>query len=125
MSLYRRLSELEDQQEIEGFAAEMIDRFGPIPEEVENLMDIMAIKQLCRKAGVDKVEAGPKGAVIGFHNNTPPNIPALMIWIQGRGGGTIKLRPDQKLVAVRGWDKPVHRVKGVQDLMQELAAMNG
>lgn len=123
MSLYRRLSELEDRQEIEGFAAEMIDRFGPIPEEVENLMDIMAIKQLCRQAGVDKVEAGPKGAVITFHNNTPPNIPALMIWIQGRGGGAVKLRPDQKLVAVRGWDKASHRVKGVQDLMQELAGL--
>ncbi|MGZ9107933.1 MAG: transcription-repair coupling factor [Micavibrio sp.] len=123
MSLYRRLSELEDQAEIEGFAAELIDRFGPIPEEVENLMDIMAIKQLCRRAGVDRVEAGPKGAVIGFHNDTPPHIPKLMIWIQGKAGGSVKMRPDQKLVAVRGWDRTTDRVKGVQDLMKELAAL--
>jgi transcription-repair coupling factor (superfamily II helicase) len=123
MSLYRRLSELEDRQEIEGFAAEMIDRFGPIPQELENLMDIMAIKQMCRKAGIDKVEAGPKGAVISFHKNIPPNIPRLLGWIQNRGGGLIKLRPDQKLVAVRAWDGVVHRVKGVQDLMKELAAL--
>lgn len=125
MSLYRRLSELEDQAEIEGFAAELIDRFGPIPEEVENLMDIMAIKQLCRRAGVDRVEAGPKGAVIGFHNDTPPSVPNLMIWIQGRAGGTVKMRPDQKLVAVRGWDRTTDRVRGVQDLMRELAGLNG
>lgn len=124
MSLYRRLSELEDRQEIEGFAAEMIDRFGPIPQELENLMDIMAIKQMCRKAGVDKVDAGPKGAVISFHKNVPPNVPALLNWIHNRGLGLIKLRPDQKLVAVRGWDGVAHRVKGVQDLMKELSALN-
>ncbi|MDB5492660.1 MAG: mfd [Micavibrio sp.] len=123
MSLYRRLSELEDRQEIEGFAAEMIDRFGPIPQELENLMDIMAIKQMCRRAGIDKVEAGPKGAVISFHKNIPPNVPRLLSWIQNRGGGLIKLRPDQKLVAVRAWDGVGHRVKGVQDLMRELAAL--
>lgn len=125
MSLYRRLSELEDKSAIEGFAAELIDRFGKLPEEVENLLDIMAIKQLCRKAGVDKIEAGPRGAVVSFHNNTPPNVPALMGWIQNAGGGAIKLRPDQKLVAVRGWDKPAHRVQGVQKLMTDLAALVG
>ncbi len=124
MSLYRRLSELENREGIEGFAAELIDRFGPIPEEVENLMDIMAIKQLCRRAGVDKVEAGPKGAVIGFYKDTPPNIPNLMLWIQGKAGGTVKMRPDQKLVAVRGWDGLANRVKGVEVLMRDLAELN-
>ncbi|MGY9107485.1 MAG: TRCF domain-containing protein, partial [Alphaproteobacteria bacterium] len=46
MSLYRRLSELENQADLDGFAAELIDRFGPIPEEVENLVKKMASKQL-------------------------------------------------------------------------------
>ena len=123
MSLYRRLSELEDKAEIEGFAAEMIDRFGPIPDEVENLLNIMAIKQLCRKAGVDRVDAGPKGAVISFHNNAPPNVGGLMHWIQAKGGALVKLRPDQKLVAIRSWDNATHRVKGVESLMQELAGL--
>ncbi len=50
-------------------------------------------------------------------------VPRLLSWIQNRGGGLIKLRPDQKLVAVRAWDGVVHRVKGVQDLMKELAAL--
>ncbi len=123
MSLYRRLSELEDKNEIESFAAEMIDRFGPIPDEVENLLGIMAIKQLCRKAGIDKIEAGPKGAVISFHNNSPPNVPGLMGWIQAKGGIAVKLRPDQKLVVIRAWDNPAHRVKGVQSLMGDLAML--
>ena len=64
LALYRRLAELEDEREIEAFGAELIDRFGPLPEEVEHLLQIVAIKALCRRANVEKIEAGPKGAVI-------------------------------------------------------------
>lgn len=123
MSLYRRLADLEERQDIESFAAELIDRFGDIPEEVENLLDIVAIKQLCRKAGVDKVDAGPKGAVIGFHNNTANDPLKIMRWIESKRGA-IKIRPqDQKIVAVRHWETTEERVKGVQSLMKELASL--
>ena len=122
MSLYRRLNDLDEQEEIEGFAAEMIDRFGDLPEEVENLLDILAIKQLCKKAGVSHVEAGPKGASIAFHKDSPPNVEGLMGWIQTKAG-TVKIRPDQKLTIVRSWPKPAQRVKGVQTLMKELSEL--
>ena len=122
MSLYRRLTDLQDQSEIEGFAAELIDRFGKLPEEVENLLDILGIKQLCRQAGISKVDAGPKGAVIAFHNNMPLNVEALMRWMQEQRG-SVKLRPDQKLVSVRQWDSPAQRVKGVRSLMKELVEL--
>lgn len=120
MSLYRRLADLEDHQAVEGYAAELIDRFGPIPDEVENLLDIVRIKQLCRIAGVEKVEAGPKGAVIGFHKDSPPNLPGLLQWLT-EARGTIKLRADQKLVAIRAWDSTEQRVRGVQQLTKQLA----
>jgi transcription-repair coupling factor (superfamily II helicase) len=122
MSLYRRLSDLENKDDIESFAAEMIDRFGKLPDEVENLLQIVEIKQLCRTAGVDRVEAGPKGAVIGFRKDSPPNIPGLMRWIATRGGA-LKMRPDQKLVAIRQWDDVPQRVKGVRSLMKELSVL--
>lgn len=122
MSLYRRLQDLYSAEDIESFAGEMIDRFGDLPEEVENLLDIVAIKQLCKKAGISTVEAGPKGAVFGFYKNTPPNINALMGWITEKGG-IIKLRPDQKLAAVKHWNTLDKRVQGVRNLMQELAGL--
>ena len=122
MSLYRRLSDLETKEDIESFAAEMIDRFGPIPDEVENLMQIVDIKQLCRKAGVSHVEAGPKGAVIGFYKNNPPNVNGLMAWMQSKLG-SVKLRPDHKLVAVREWDTTGKRVKGVRSILNDLTAL--
>ncbi|MEM8833783.1 MAG: transcription-repair coupling factor, partial [Pseudomonadota bacterium] len=123
MSLYRRLADLEGSEAIDAFAAELIDRFGDLPEEVENLLDIMTIKQLCRKAGVDRVDAGPKGVVFGFYKDTPPNPQKIMKWVDEKKG-SVKIRPkDQKIVATRKWDTPAERVKGVRSLMTELARL--
>jgi transcription-repair coupling factor (superfamily II helicase) len=123
MSLYRRLTDLHEKNDIESFAAELIDRFGALPDEVNNLLQIVEIKQLCKAANIDRVDAGTKGAVIGFYKDTPANVPALMKWMQDKSG-TVKLRPDQKLVAIRGWDNPAHRVQGVRSLVRELAQMS-
>ncbi len=120
MSLYRRIGDLATDQDVESFAAELIDRFGKIPDEVENLLDIVRIKQMCRRANVERVDAGPKGAVVTFRNDTPPNVAGLMVWVQEMRG-TVKLRPDQKLVVVKSWDSAPQRVRGTQILMKQLA----
>ena len=122
MSLYRRLQDLKDKSDVESFAAELIDRFGELPEEVENLLSIVVIKQLCRQAGVGSVDAGPKGCVLSFHNDAPPNVVGLMQWM-GTKAGTAKIRPDQKISIIRNWEKPVHRLKGVQTILKELASL--
>jgi len=123
MSLYRRLNDLDKKQEIEGFAAEMIDRFGALPDEVENLLEILTVKQLCKKAGVSNVDAGPKGAVIAFRNNMPPNVEGLMKWITTKAG-TVKIRPDQKLTIIRNWQKSMQRIKGMQVILKELGDLS-
>jgi transcription-repair coupling factor (superfamily II helicase) len=120
MELYRRLSRLVEAQEIEAFAAELIDRFGSLPGEVENLLDIVAVKQLSKRAGVDKVDAGPKGAVISFRNNEFANPAGLVQFINDQVG-TAKLRPDHKLVFMRGWESPKERLVGVRLLMRDIA----
>jgi transcription-repair coupling factor (superfamily II helicase) len=122
LGLYRRIATLVDQQEIEAFAAEMVDRFGPLPIEVENLLNIIAIKKLCRDAGIDKVEAGPKGAVLSFRGNRFAQ-PAKLVDFIGRNANSISLRPDHKLVYRQGWDDPRRRITGVQRLMERLAAI--
>ena len=96
MSLYRRIATLDDAGEIESFAAEMIDRFGALPTEVENLLQLITIKQLCKQVNISHVEAGPKGVLMTFYNNTPINPTGVMQFIQSKAG-TVKLRPDQKL----------------------------
>jgi transcription-repair coupling factor (superfamily II helicase) len=122
MSLYRRLQDLLEPADIDSFAAELVDRFGDFPNEVQNLLDIVTIKQLAKRAGISSVEAGPKGAVLTFHNNAPPNVDGLMGWMTSKAGA-VKLRPDQKLSILRTWDTPSRRVKGVQGLISDLAGL--
>lgn len=122
MSLYRRIVTLSDEAEIDAFAAELVDRFGAMPAEVENLLKIVAIKRLCRVAGVEKVDAGPKGAILAFRNNDFRN-PAGLVSFMQKQAGTVQLRPDHKLVYRRPWDKPEQRVVGLTRLMQELAVI--
>ena len=83
--------------DIDAFAAELIDRFGPLPEEVKHLFEIVAIKQLALAAGVEKIDAGPKGGTIAFRNNAFAN-PVALIKLISQHSGTMKVRPDQKIV---------------------------
>lgn len=122
MSLYRRLGELASDNEAEAFAVELIDRFGPMPEDVSNLLDIVRIKMHCKAAGVVQFDAGPKGAVIQFYNNTPPNPDGLFKWLSGKPG-TVKVRPDQKISVIKAWENPKERLKGARALASELSAL--
>ena len=122
LGLYRRLAALIDRAEIDGFAAELSDRFGPLPAEVENLLQIMAIKRLCKEAGIEKVDAGPKGAVISFRANSFANPPKLIELIQ-KSAGTMKVRPDQKLVLLRDLEDKKDRVTQVTRLLVKLAEL--
>ncbi len=122
LGLYRRLSTLETREEIDGFAAELVDRFGQLPEEVEHLLDVMEIKALCRQAGVSQVDAGPRGAVVGFYRNSFANPEGLVQFVQA-SRGIIKVQPDQKLVYRAEWDLPAERLKGVRTFIGQLAAV--
>jgi transcription-repair coupling factor (superfamily II helicase) len=126
LGLYRRIANLVDRREIESFAAELIDRFGSLPPEVDNLLEIIAIKNLCRLAGVEKIEAGEKGAALTFRKNSFANPAGLVRWI-GQQAGSVKLRPDQRLIVMRDWEVLRERVKGIENLLaqlQEIAAAN-
>jgi transcription-repair coupling factor (superfamily II helicase) len=122
LQMYRRLAALDEPQDIEAFAAELIDRFGPLPEPTEQLLQLVGIKQLCRKAGVDKVEAGPKGVLIGFHNNTFEK-PERLVGFIAQNAKRMKLRPDHRLVISGETSSPEERLKRVRQTVRELAQL--
>lgn len=122
LGLYRRLADVAEGEEIEQIAAEIIDRFGPLPPEVENLLQTVAVKQLCRKAGIDKVDVGPKGALISFRKDHFARPDRLVGWIT-KQSGTAKVRPDQKLVLMRAWDDGEQRLEGIKKTLRELVQL--
>ncbi len=119
LGLYRRLADIEDEQEIEAFGAELVDRFGKLPEEVEHLLKIVAIKSLCRRANVEKIETGPKGAVMSFRDNSFANPEGLIAFI-GKQGSAARVRPDMKVVLFYDWEKPAQRLHGTTAILRNL-----
>jgi transcription-repair coupling factor (superfamily II helicase) len=122
MALYRRLNEMQGRQDIDGFAAEMIDRFGPLPTEAANLLAIIEIKLACLAAGVAKLEAGPKGGLITFQNDKFQNPEGLMTFLD-RLGARAKIRPDQKVFIAADWTSDGARLKGALQLATTLAKL--
>jgi transcription-repair coupling factor (superfamily II helicase) len=120
MALYRRLNELEEGQDVEGFAAEMTDRFGTIPDPTQNLLKLIQIKQNALIAQVSKIEVGARGTLVSFHQDAPPNVPGLLAYVE-KLGETAKLRPDSKLVINRVWGDPTSRLNGCLQLSKGLA----
>ncbi|MEM8979140.1 MAG: transcription-repair coupling factor [Pseudomonadota bacterium] len=119
LGLYRRLSSLTTKVELEGFAAELIDRFGPLPKEVNTLMLVIRIKAMCKKAGIAKLDAGPKGATIQFHNDKFASPQGLVNFIEAqRGLAKVK---DNKIVVRRDWAKTSDKIKGAFAIAKDLA----
>src|SRR5262245_38510125 len=122
LALYRRLGELETPEEIDAFGAELIDRFGQLPEEVEHLLKIVFIKALCRKANVEKLDAGPKGVLIHFRKREFADPTGLVRYI-GEQGSLAKIRPDQGVVFIRDWPSAEKRLTGAAVVMTQLARL--
>jgi transcription-repair coupling factor (superfamily II helicase) len=120
MGLYRRMNEFETRDEIDPFAAELIDRFGPLPAETANLLKIIEIKMNCRAAQVARLDVGAKGALVSFYNDSFPDLPGLLAYV-GRLEGIAKLRPDSKLVITRNWADADARLNGALQLSKGLA----
>jgi transcription-repair coupling factor (superfamily II helicase) len=118
LGLYRRLANVADDAEIEAFGVEMADRFGPSPPEVDHLLRIVGIKALCRRANVEKIDAGPKGAVLTFRDNRFDNPGGLIDWLSKERD--VSLRPDQRLVFRRDWETPEERLKGTTALLRQV-----
>ena len=122
LALYRRLAELEDERAIDAFGAELVDRFGPLPQEVGHLLRLVGIKLLCRQANVEKIETGPKGAVISFRDSSFAN-PERLVGFIHQQGRSARVRPDMKVVFFDDWEEPEQRLRGTANILRNLVEL--
>jgi transcription-repair coupling factor (superfamily II helicase) len=122
LALYRRLSDAERPEDREALAAEMIDRFGPLPEETGQLLKVVAIKGLCRQANVAKIDVGPKGAVVAFKDDHFANPAGLVGLVQAKSA-IWRVRPDHKVVVKGEWETPDARLNAAERILGELAGL--
>ncbi|WP_136441552.1 transcription-repair coupling factor [Pacificoceanicola onchidii] len=123
LGLYRRLSGLSTKVELEGFAAELIDRFGKLPREVNTLLLVVRIKAMCRRAHIAKLDGGPKGATIQFHNDKFPRPEGLVEFI--RAQKELAKVKDNKIVVRRNWKSDKDKIQGAFAIARDLAEAAG
>jgi transcription-repair coupling factor (superfamily II helicase) len=122
MGLYRRIGALADQAEVDSFAAELVDRFGKMPPEAEFLLNTVALKVLCRAAGVDRIDAGEKAVVLSLHDNKFAKPDKLIAWLQ-KNAPLVRLRPDHRVIVQRAWNDERQRLSGVTSIVSSLAKL--
>jgi transcription-repair coupling factor (superfamily II helicase) len=119
LGLYRRAAGLKTAEEIDEFDLELTDRFGTLPQEVSHFLFILKLKLLCVQAGVERLDAGPKGAVLTFYKNQVSNPQGLLGFISKRSRNT-KLRADHKLVLMFEMEEEAKRLSFVSQMLAEL-----
>ena len=122
LGLYKRIGDIKDNEGIADMKEELIDRFGKLPPEVENLLTTVEIKIMCRTAGIDRVDAGAKGLLIGFRNNVFSKPEKLMDLIVS-SFGAIKVRPDQRLFIEKDLSSYDTRVAVIKQYVGKIAAL--
>jgi transcription-repair coupling factor (superfamily II helicase) len=122
MALYRRMNDAEGSDAVEALAAEMIDRFGPLPGPTQNLLQLIEVKRQAIAANIAKIDVGAKGALVSFHKDSFADPAGLIAYVE-RLKGTAKLRPDMKLVITRNWGNAEARLHGLIQLTKGLSVI--
>lgn len=119
LGLYKRIGDIADKAGLDDIREELIDRFGKLPEEVDNLLKTVEIKQLCRSANIEKIDAGAKGVLITLRNNTFARPDKLIDFIS-RQFGAVKIRPDQKIFIEKNLESYAVRVETIKNFVTKL-----
>lgn len=122
LELYQRLSTLDDLVSIQSFGAELVDRFGPIPEETENLLKVIYIKSLCKKANIEKLDAIDTGIIISFKNNKFVNGPLLLKFVSNMGNSA-KIRADQSIFFASECSTTIKKIRFTIKILQKIVEL--
>ena len=101
LNLYRRLSSSHSEEEVEGIGTELEDRFGRLPEEARNLLEVIRVKILLARLAIRKLEATPYQICLSFDEGTRV-APQKALALMARRDGKFRLTPDSRLI-VEGW----------------------
>ena len=123
LSLYRRIANMDIGTEADGLVAELVDRFGPLPDSVRNLIAVVELKQLSKRANIERIDAGPKGLSLAFRDNEFARPDQLVAWVAGKAG-TVRLGTDHKIILQQAMPKADARPQACKLLVQELLALS-
>ena len=110
LAIYRRTANLKNRSEIEAFRDEIIDRFGLLPEEFNNLLKIVEIKNICYSLKIESLDCGSGGFVVKFNKNF--DVADIVMPFVQKFPRHAKIKPDNKLVFIKD-------LKNSADILEE------
>lgn len=119
VQLYRRLSAALDEEALSDLEAEIRDRFGPLPEEVNNLIGLMRIKIRLKRLSVLKMSCGPKRTSLQFDESTAVKPEKIVALIQ-KDMKRYAVTPDRKLVFSVDGENPDSNWRGQLSAIERL-----
>ena len=122
LSLYRRIGALAESDDVSLISAELVDRFGPVPQSVKNLLEIVVLKQFCKRCNIQKLDAGDKGFALSFKDNHFARPDQLIGWI-AKQGGAVQLRADHKLIIKTDLKTKEARADQARGYLQDIAGL--
>lgn len=122
MSFYKKIATIRTDEDQENLINELNDRFGKIPPEVVNLMEISKLKWLCKKVGIERLEANLEGILISFKDNKFAAPEPLMQMIFS-SKGKIKLHVGQKILHLKDVKSVAAKIKSAFEVAAQLEAL--
>jgi len=118
INLYVRIARLDPLQSVDDLYAEIEDRFGALPQTVQNLISLAQLKQLCIRSGVARIDAGPQAIALSFRPGAAGRLPVEQAIEASEG----ELRwSGERLVLARSIERAEERLKSILELLSSLA----
>jgi transcription-repair coupling factor (superfamily II helicase) len=106
--MYKSIANCKDDHELKDLKVEMIDRFGLLPYQINNLFDVTSLKLRADKLGIEKIEVGSTWGKVLFRSNTPVNPMNIVTLVQSQpaifrleGSSTLKFKLSSETIEQR------------------------
>ena len=118
LTLYKRLANCEDDDELHRMHEELVDRFGELPAQAQALLETHRLRLLGRHIGIAKLDAGPASIQLQLVPKPPVDPADIIVLIQS--DRAFKLAGPDKLVWKKETTTLGERVTAVKDLFRRL-----
>jgi transcription-repair coupling factor (superfamily II helicase) len=118
--LYKRLASCRDDAEVARIRDELLDRFGALPAEAENLLDVIRVKIRARRLGVVSIDAARGEIVLTAGDKTSVD-PRRLVALLTQANGQMRVAPGHKIHARAPLDDPARLFEATRRLLENLS----
>jgi len=121
LNLYKRLASLREAKGLTDFAEELVDRFGPVPDEVEWLLRMMDLKIQARRLRIQEIDGRREAIRVRFGPDPPVSAETIVALLRTERG-RLKYLPEDTLEYRTDGTTPEARLAAARKLLHRLTA---